>query len=71
MTPEERRGRRGPHRIGSPCAGEIVGAWRISSPWPGVSSRRKRSRIARAMIAISAWPKRIPMQVREPPPNGT
>ena len=25
----------------------------------------------RAISAISAWPKRIPMHVREPPPNGT
>ena len=37
---------------------------------PGRSSSRKRAGSARRSTRISGWPKRMPMHVREPPPNG-
>jgi hypothetical protein len=58
--------------IGIPPRGESVGIWRIESRRSGsASSRRKRRRIERAIALTSSCPKRIPMQVRDPPPNGT
>ncbi len=58
-------------RTGRPPAGPSVGVWRILSSKPGCNSTRKREPIAPAIVRISAWPKRIPRQIREPPPNGT
>ena len=37
----------------------------------GVDLEAEPLRIFEAITWISAWPKRIPMQVREPPPKGT
>ena len=57
---------------GSPPRGESVGIWRIDSGRIGSArSSEKRRSTAVAIALISSWPKRIPMQVREPPPNGT
>mgnify|MGYP006170777769 CR=1 FL=1 len=53
---------RGPTRLISPR--------RTLKNW-GSSSSLKRARIASAIVRTSSSPKRIPMHVRDPPPNGT
>ena len=57
---------------GSPPRGDSVGIWRIEGTCDGSArSSVNRFRIARAISFPSSSPKRIPMRVREPPPNGT
>ena len=54
-----------------PVAGPIVGIWRIVSVNLRGALSVQRARISVAIARISSCPKRIPMHVREPPPNGT
>ena len=51
--------------------GLIVGIWRIVSAKSSGSERLQRASSIEAIVRTSSWPKRIPMQMREPPPNGT
>ena len=48
-----------------------AGIWRTVIVLPGRRSRRRRCRSIVATSFTSVWPKRLPMQIREPPPNGT
>ena len=57
--------------MGSPPRGDSVGIWRMLMVWPGSIASRQRPRIIAAIVRISICPKRMPMQVRDPPPNGT
>lgn len=36
----------------------------------GREREKPRERMSVAIVRISSWPKRMPMQVREPPPKG-
>ena len=58
-------------RIFSPPLGESVGIWRTVIVRPGIASRRSRCSSIVATSFTSVWPKRLPMQIREPPPKGT
>ena len=42
-----------------------------SGRFGSASESLKRARIVAAIVRTSSSPKRIPIQVREPPPNGT
>jgi len=50
--------------------GESVGIWRTVIVRPGIASRRRRCSSIVATSFTSVWPKRLPMQIREPPPKG-
>ena len=58
-------------RIRSPPSGDRVGIWRIVIVRPGRRSKRSRCSAMVATSFTSVWPKRLPMQIREPPPKGT
>ena len=51
--------------------GERVGIWRTVIVRPGIASRRSRCSSIVATSFTSVWPKRLPMQIRRPPPKGT
>ena len=58
-------------RMRRPPFGERVGIWRIVTVRPGRASTRRRWSSLVATSFTSVWPKRLPMQIREPPPKGT
>jgi hypothetical protein len=58
-------------RISSPPLGERVGICRTVIVRPGSASRRNRCSSIVATSFTSVWPKRLPMQIRWPPPKGT
>src|SRR5919109_1961503 len=58
-------------RIGKPPRGDSVGICRTRSCQPGSRSRRNERRMEAAIARTSSSPKRIPMQILGPPPNGT
>lgn len=61
---------RGAMTMGRPSRGLIVGIWRMVRRKSEGRERAKRERISVAIVRTSSWPKRMPMQVREPPPKG-
>ena len=61
---------RGKTRIFSPPLGERVGIWRTVIVRPGSRSSRSLCSSIVATSFTSIWPKRLPMQIRLPPPNG-
>jgi hypothetical protein len=58
-------------RISKPPLGERVGICRTVIVRPGRASRRNRCSSIVATSFTSVWPKRLPMQIRWPPPKGT
>ena len=68
---EKRSGGPIARRIRRPPSGDRVGIWRIVIVRPGRRSNRSRASAMVATSFTSVWPKRLPMQIREPPPKGT